>query len=93
MNEFSNVEDNSGLLLIKLLIKCNVKKIVLAGFDGYSYDYALNYARKDLNLPMRQKNIRMLNKNMRLAIEYFSKDIEMNFITPSRYDYHKQIEL
>lgn len=93
VNEFSNVEDNSGLLLIKLLIKCNVKKIVLAGFDGYSYDYALNYARKDLNLPMRQKNIRMLNKNMRLAIEYFSKDIEMNFITPSRYDYHKQIEL
>lgn len=93
LNEFCGVEDNAGLLLIKLLIKCNVKNIVLAGFDGYSYEYALNYANKNLTLPMNAKNVSNLNKNMKLAIEYFANKIQMNFITPSKYNCHKQIEL
>lgn len=86
LNQFCKVEDNSGLLLIKLLIKCGVKEISFAGFDGYSYEYYSNYATKELNLSMKQKNIKELNRSMKLALEYFNKDINMKFITPSKYN-------
>ena len=85
LNKFDDVEDNSGLLLIKLLIKCNVKSIIFAGFDGYHYDYELNYARNDLKLSMNKKSIRDLNNNIKLAIEHFSKQVNIKFITPSKY--------
>lgn len=73
LNEFYDIEENSGLLLVKLLIKCGVKEVVFAGFDGYSYESHNNYARKDLN------------ENMQLALDYFSKYINVKFITPSKY--------
>ena len=38
------VNDNAGLMVIKLLISFGAKKVLLAGFDGYSHEPKENYA-------------------------------------------------
>lgn len=96
LNEFEGVVDNAGLMLIKLLIKCGIKEVKLAGFDGYSYENTENYARKDLKLPINHNNVKELNKNMTRALDYLSKDINIQFITPSKYNkcnFNKECEI
>ncbi|WP_053983023.1 aldolase catalytic domain-containing protein [Niameybacter massiliensis] len=85
LNEFEAVESNATLLLIKLLINCSARRVTFAGFDGYSLETAENYTNASLKLPAKQENIKQLNKNIKLALDYYSDEIEMKFITPTRY--------
>lgn len=85
LNDIELVKDNAGLMLIKLLISLGVKKIKLAGFDGYTYNNYSNYFEKDFILPKNNKIIDSLNDGMREAINYFSKQVDISFITDSLY--------
>lgn len=84
LNEFEYVQDNSLLLLINLLIRCKARNILIAGFDGYSYSNE-NYFDIELDLPINRESIEVLNKNLKAAINYFSKCIDIESITETKY--------
>jgi len=85
LNEIPSVSDNAGLMLIKLLVELGVKSIKLAGYDGYSYDSSTNYAEKDMTF-IKKKNVAdSLNKGVKKIITEYSKQVDIEFITKSKY--------
>lgn len=74
--------DNSLLLILRLLINVGVKKVGLAGFDGLS-GIGNNYIEK--GLAFNNLNTNNYNKEMSRALSLLSKEIEINFITPTLY--------
>jgi 4-hydroxy 2-oxovalerate aldolase len=83
--ENSAVSDNAGLMLIKLLSKLGVNSIHLAGYDGYSYDAYENYFEKDLTLVKHKSIVDDLNEGMIKTLKNFSKTLNINFITKTKY--------
>jgi 4-hydroxy 2-oxovalerate aldolase len=88
LNDTDAVRDNSTLMLLKLLAKLNVKKVSLAGLDGYSYDNAQNYAEEDMVLATSNETINDLNKGIAKVLLELNKEIYMEFITPTKYFDH-----
>jgi len=85
LNETQAVRDNAMLMLLKLLTTLNVKKVFLAGFDGYSYDNTQNYADKNMIINTSNKVITDLNLGISEVLTELTKKLDMNFITPSLY--------
>lgn len=85
LNNTHAVRDNSTLMLLKLLIKLNVKKVSLAGFDGYEYENIENYANKDMMLTTSNNVIKDLNSGIVKVLNELYKEIDINFITPTKY--------
>jgi 4-hydroxy 2-oxovalerate aldolase len=85
MNEISAVRDNAGLMLVSLLISLGVKKIELAGYDGYTYDSYSDYAEKDMTLIKNHKIVDSLNEGIKTMLMRYSQEIEIEFITDTRY--------
>ncbi len=86
-NKFSGKEtDISSIILINLLISLGVKRISLAGFDGFSVDINSNYYDKHLNRPV---NSVTANARNRILIDFFAfvkKSVEIEFVTTSLYE-------
>lgn len=86
--------DNSVLMLLRLLDGLGVKKAVLAGFDGYSRtdgDHG-NYALPALELLSVNENAADRNREIgeMLADFCLSKKVELQFLTPSRFEKYLQ---
>ena len=81
-----DVSDNSGLMIIKLLKDLGVKKCSLAGFDGYSADATEDYSDKSMVLIKNKETADSYNTNIQNALAELSKDIEINFVTHSKYE-------
>lgn len=79
-NEF--VKANSGLMATKMLIQYGVKHIVLAGFDGYSYDVLDNYVEGPRVLMTKKAMIDATNQGMSEIFSIYSKEIDLTFLTP-----------
>lgn len=79
------VQDNAGLMAIKYLINNGVEKIYLAGFDGYTHDSKENYALDKMTIITRDSILKSINIGMKKVISEYSKIVEIEFITPSRY--------
>lgn len=90
LNDHDTVQDNAGLMLIKFLIHAKVKKIYLAGIDGYSIDSSLNYAEKDLTLYMKKAHAEAMNIGISNVLSSFSRDIPIEFVTKPKYVHIKQ---
>lgn len=77
--------DNAGAMLIKILKKCEVQKIYLAGFDGFDVNTAINYAvsrfKKPLDYDMAIKKNENIARQMSLALN----GVKYEFITPTKY--------
>lgn len=80
------VSDNSGLMLIRLLIKAGCTDVYLCGFDGYSLDSATNYFDSSLSLGTNGYSKIEKNKAMKKQIEKLRKQIRIVFVTASIYD-------
>ena len=80
-----DASDNAGAMLVRLLKKCGVKKIVLAGFDGFDVDSLSNYAvstfKKSLDFDMAKKKNEDISKQFSLALS----GVDYEFITPTKY--------
>lgn len=85
LNDIEAVEDNSSMMLIKLLVSIGVKKIKLAGLDGYSHDIYDNFASKDLAFIKRASVMDAMNKGMEVMLNYFSNVVNIEFITTPRF--------
>lgn len=85
-NEIGN---SSLYLLTKFLIKLKIKKIVLAGFDGFSKQ-AQNYYDKNFEF-YSQKNNTLVTNAIIEQIKEFQKEIEIEFLTKSKYQTDKEV--
>lgn len=81
LNGYEGVEDNAGLMLIKLLVNLKVHSIFIAGMDGYSYNSRDNYYNESMELFNNIKNLDLMNIGMKKFLEEYSKIINIKFIT------------
>ena len=85
--------DNSAILLLRLLDRLKVKSISIAGLDGFDYSInnAQNFVNSELELANLNTEAKLLNKEIAELIKDFMEtkigDEEINFITPSRFDF------
>ena len=85
LNNVEAVKDNAGLMAIKFLMEYGVKKILLAGFDGYSHDYKENYANSRMEIITKNAVLDAMNMGMSEALKEYSKDIEISYLTTPRF--------
>ena len=86
LNDDEIILDNAGLMLINVLRKAGVKKIYLAGYDGFSYSEKSNYCDEKLINQVKYERRTELNAAMKKYFERVRKNIEIEFITPSIYN-------
>lgn len=79
------IMDNSFLMLLKLLELLNVKKVVCAGFDGYS-EKEDNYFDPAMEYYFVKNEAVHLNKHMKEAIYELRRTMDIQFLTYSAYD-------
>lgn len=79
---------SSLYLLINLLIKLNINKVVLAGFDGFS-KYTSNYYDKSFEFYNQSTNVSEIQKEIDAQLHNFQKYIYIEFLTKSKYSLKK----
>lgn len=78
------VMDYSFVMLLKVLMKINIKEVVCAGLDGYSEDQP-NYASKDMEYWFAQRNALKLNQYVREFLNKSKENLNVSFITTTQY--------
>ena len=83
-NDFDQ-PDNAGMMMIRLLINSGVKKVYLAGFDGFTSGKVDNYFESNI----ADHNTKDLANDKTLDVEKqinkLSNIVDIEFITPSLY--------
>jgi len=88
IDEGFEIPDNSLPMFLRLCSKTGVKKVALAGFDGYVTERGKNYSDPGMEYEFASDYAIRLNDYTGNVIEELRKDMEIEFITPSRYDRH-----
>ena len=78
------IVDNSLLMLLRVLRQCDLKKLYLVGFDGYS-DQEDNYFNPHMEYAFVKSKAGNLNHHIRSVLEKEYSDVELEFVTYSRY--------
>ncbi|MDO9334134.1 MAG: aldolase catalytic domain-containing protein [Dehalococcoidales bacterium] len=79
------IRDNPMLMLLKILVKINVKSAALAGFDGYSYRNADNYFEEYIKFLYCSDDVILRNNIIKNKVKDLKNEIELRFVTPSAY--------
>ena len=81
--------DNSAIMCLNLLKKCGVKRIVLAGFDGYSDNMTNYYESSEFQTDVLLGKMKEMNHSVQELFSHFYrsvyKEICVEFLTPSKY--------
>ena len=77
------VSDSALLMLLNILEKIGVKKVTLAGFDGYEPN-AENYYDNDISYLLDANYINELNYTIKENIKLYQQTMDIKTITPSR---------
>lgn len=85
MFEEEPIRDNPVLMLLKALIKADIKTVYIAGFDGYSEVDVKNYMGIYPQFLHYYDNIVLRNEATRKVIREMSEEINLEFLTPSFY--------
>lgn len=85
LNENKYVEDNAGLLLLKLLMRYKIGQVFLAGFDGYAHDEAQNYALQRMQVYRSKEVLDEMNRGISSVIRKYADEINITFLTEPRY--------
>ena len=88
-NSDEMLSDNAGLMLLSLLKKCGAQQIALAGFDGFRHSYGENYYNEDLDFGADQREAEEKQNRMRSRLQEFANTIQLEFLTPSAYEWDK----
>lgn len=80
-----DASDNAGAMLIRILKRVGVKKIYLAGFDGFDVDASMNYVedkyKKSLDYSAAKKKNEDISKQLMLALN----EVDYEVLTPTKY--------
>lgn len=85
LNNVEAVKDNAALMLIRFLINMGVRKIYIAGIDGYGLDVANNFVDKKMTFVTSKDNFEAMNKGLTQVIKDYSKQIDIEFVTTPQY--------
>lgn len=78
--------DSSSVIALKLLQACGVKKIMLAGFDGFSVNINDNYYDPNMRHPVNAEQAERRNAYYKDLIKRVSDaGVDITFVTPSLY--------
>lgn len=87
-----NAMDNSAIMLLRLLSDLGVKRVAIAGFDGYATDpKEKNYSAYNLEIPSLKDGAVERNEEIREMLIDFDKtrrrdEMDIRFITTSRFE-------
>lgn len=84
-NDVKYVKDNAALLLLKFLIRCNVKEVYVAGLDGYSYDFDENYGYNINPIVESKENIDRKNSGVEEVLNQYAKQMPIFLATPEKH--------
>lgn len=87
LNDNEYVRDNAGMLLIKFLMNFKIKKIILAGMDGYEERAKNNYFEETMAFSTQTKDAFVKNKAMTEMLSEFAKIVKIEFLTEQKYIY------
>ncbi|WP_028505919.1 aldolase catalytic domain-containing protein [Ruminococcus sp. FC2018] len=85
LNTVEAVKDNAGLMLAKLLLTLGVKKILIAGMDGYSVNQEENYADQRMNYYTEKELAEKKNNGIVSVLKELGKEIDIELITTPKY--------
>lgn len=78
--------DSSTVIILNLLKKCDVKLVMLAGFDGFSADINENYYDPNMRYPVSSEQAVRRNAYYKKFINTAVQEgLRIEFITPSKY--------
>ena len=78
--------DNSGVTFLRFLIEIGVKKVYIAGLDGYDVRTEHNYVNSGLEYGFSKEIMEKRNFKISEKIKEFRGFINISFITESLYD-------
>ena len=84
-NKEFNEPDNSGIMLIRLMRDIGIKKIYIAGFDGFDETVKNNYYTEKMMNSVNPENISDKNYSIATQLHRLEKSIDIEFLTPSKY--------
>lgn len=79
----SDIIDNAGVMILKLLAAIGLSKVSIAGMDGYSKEDSINYFDKKLEYDFQGMESR--NSLIAQEISTIREKMECEFITPTVY--------
>lgn len=79
--------DNSFLMALKILAKCNVRKVYLAGFDGYSLNNESDYFSSKMEYEFSKRMGQEINLSVNKFLSQIRIKLDFVFITPTLYKY------
>lgn len=85
LNAEEAVADNAGLMAIRFLINFGAKRIMLAGFDGYSFDARENYGNSDMAFVTKRNLLEAMNLGMTKVLTDYRKMIDIQFLTTPKH--------
>lgn len=91
INQDEMVFDNVGLMLLKLLEKCGISEVTLAGFDGFKTKNDENYYDSNLILCINENNVEEKTNRITKQLFEFSKKMRISFLTSSIYEHRLRL--
>lgn len=85
INSTEAVKDNAGLMLIKLLMLLKVKKVYIAGIDGYSVDASQNFADERMSFVAKKDTFAAMNSGITKVLCKYREKIDIQYITTPKY--------
>lgn len=83
INDEDFVNDNAGLMAVKFFLLLGVKKIFLAGYDGFHHNIYENYADENMVLCIPENMAELINQGMKNVLKNYMKESEIVYITES----------
>lgn len=77
--------DNALIILMNVLMAIGVKKVYLAGFDGFTTEVTANYYDAKLMRPVSLEKAELRNKRTKNYLKSIENKVEVEFLTPSLY--------
>ena len=84
-SKYPEIIDNSGIMVMKVMMAAGVQKLYVAGMDGYSETKVNDYFDTDIEYAFSESAV---TRNTLIAEEIRSikKRIDVKFITPTLYE-------
>lgn len=84
--EETAILDNSGIMLLNILKKAGVRKVSLAGYDGFDDNLTENYYDNKMINIIDAEKINEINNSIISYLNRNKEYMEIEFITPSLYE-------
>ncbi|GFI21970.1 4-hydroxy-2-oxovalerate aldolase [Lachnospiraceae bacterium] len=85
LDEEAEIIDNSFVMLLKVMIKIGIKKVSLAGFDGYIGEKFKDHVNESMGYDFSKAQAERLNKYVGKVLSSMKPYLEIKFITNSLY--------